>query len=283
LKPALQSICVLKPDLALTDTQWLQLERLEEALVPFKCLTDLLGSSGYPTLSIVYPSLKFIVSRLGLLLEKYKEEGPLKYPEVMTVIKTLRQNVVDRFGLARETVPGAALLASILNPSFRTMSHLSIDSPLRAQTMDLLREQYQKEVAKMPSTHSPATDVTPPSTKKMRFADKHSDHFIQQLFRQEGPKEIDEIKIYFALPPIQPKVSPLRWWIENKGALPVLWRLARRYLAIPGTSIPVERLWSHAGNFVTNKRSSLDPETVSDAVFCYENFAFVPKPGCFPK
>jgi len=42
--------------------------------------------------------------------------------------------------------------------------------------------------------------------------------------------------------------------------------MARRYLAIPATSAPVERVFSIRGNIVTKSRNRLDPETVKKTV-----------------
>jgi len=42
--------------------------------------------------------------------------------------------------------------------------------------------------------------------------------------------------------------------------------MARRYLAIPATSAPVERVFSIGGNIVTESRNRLDPKTVKKTV-----------------
>ncbi|ELT95740.1 hypothetical protein CAPTEDRAFT_140410 [Capitella teleta] len=47
--------------------------------------------------------------------------------------------------------------------------------------------------------------------------------------------------------------------------------LAKKYLAIPATSAPSERVFSTAGNIVTPKRSRLNPEKVNMLVFLAHN------------
>jgi len=51
--------------------------------------------------------------------------------------------------------------------------------------------------------------------------------------------------------------------------------LARKFIIIPATSVPSERLFSDAGNIVSKRRVNLDPETVKALVFMYENQEFV--------
>ena len=45
-------------------------------------------------------------------------------------------------------------------------------------------------------------------------------------------------------------------------------RLARKYLAIPATSVASERMFSYSGGVVTDRRNRLSDDAVSDIVFC---------------
>ena len=73
------------------------------------------------------------------------------------------------------------------------------------------------------------------------------------------------------IPVEQVEKEMLKWWAAKKGELPLLAELAREYLCIPASSSPSERLFSHAGNIVTDTRHSLDPENVSMLLFIKEN------------
>jgi len=42
--------------------------------------------------------------------------------------------------------------------------------------------------------------------------------------------------------------------------------MARRFLAIPATSAPIERVFSIGGNIITKSRNRLSPETVKKSV-----------------
>lgn len=87
------------------------------------------------------------------------------------------------------------------------------------------------------------------------------------------PGEIkDEISQYMSLPAVSVDADPLSWWRQHKAMFPILSRLARKFLAIPATSAPCERVWSTAGNVVTKRRARLTDEHVDCLVFLHENF-----------
>ncbi|KAK5862873.1 hypothetical protein PBY51_018226 [Eleginops maclovinus] len=59
------------------------------------------------------------------------------------------------------------------------------------------------------------------------------------------------------------------FWKER--SLPLLSSLAKRYLVVPGTSVPSERLFSTAGDIVSAERACLDPENVNVFLFLNKN------------
>ena len=65
--------------------------------------------------------------------------------------------------------------------------------------------------------------------------------------------------------------SPLEWQKKNHTRFPYLSVLAKKYLAVPATSVPAERAFSIAGHIVSQKRSCLLPENVNRLVFLAEN------------
>ncbi len=65
--------------------------------------------------------------------------------------------------------------------------------------------------------------------------------------------------------------SPILWWNQQKDTFPTLFKLARRYLSVPGSSVPSEKVFSAAGNIITNKRASPNDETTSMLIFLNAN------------
>ena len=66
---------------------------------------------------------------------------------------------------------------------------------------------------------------------------------------------------------------PLKWWRERRGRFPVLYEMARVYLAIPASSAPSERVFSTAGLVLTDKRKHLMESRVARLMFMKRNMA----------
>jgi len=81
-----------------------------------------------------------------------------------------------------------------------------------------------------------------------------------------------ELDTYFKMPALpSSKVDVLAWWKVHEPVLPLLAEIARKYLCIPASSDPSERLFSASGNVCTKLRSSLDPTNLEMIVYLHEN------------
>jgi hypothetical protein len=60
--------------------------------------------------------------------------------------------------------------------------------------------------------------------------------------------------------------DPLEWWMLHEANFPRLSKLAKKYLCIPATSAPSDRVFSTGGNIVTCHRACLKPESVDRLV-----------------
>ena len=66
--------------------------------------------------------------------------------------------------------------------------------------------------------------------------------------------------------------NPLDWWRTHANDFPTLAILAKKYLCIPATSAPVERLFSHAGLTITAKRNRLAEDVAAELIFLNANW-----------
>src|ERR1043165_6984357 len=92
-----------------------------------------------------------------------------------------------------------------------------------------------------------------------------------------------EVVRYLSCPEEPRNVDPLVWWKDHGPSYPILSNLARKYLSIPSTSVPSERLFSDAGNHISAKRTRLAPDLVDRILFLKRNSThfpmFLPEPN----
>jgi len=72
---------------------------------------------------------------------------------------------------------------------------------------------------------------------------------------------------YFAIPRLPESDDPLAWWKMNASQFPEMAKLACKYLAIPTSSSPAERIFSTAGKVVRPDRACLSDERFDNLMF----------------
>lgn len=93
---------------------------------------------------------------------------------------------------------------------------------------------------------------------------------LDMLFSNNN--EIDnELEKYLKENTINKNVCPLIWWAKNGVSYPRISKMARKYLCIPSTSTPSERVFSTAQNIITAKRNCLFGETAKVLIFLSHN------------
>jgi hypothetical protein len=65
----------------------------------------------------------------------------------------------------------------------------------------------------------------------------------------------------------------LEWWFENKNKYKNLYEVVQKLFCIPATSAASERSFSHAGNFLSDKRVRMNPEKLNKVLILNSEFA----------
>ena len=95
---------------------------------------------------------------------------------------------------------------------------------------------------------------------------------IGRELKHEAGRGDSEFDQYQDAPLLDVWENPMAWWKTHQNVFPRLARLARKYLAVPATSVPSERMFSSAGNFDRRHRSRLDPDNLERAVLLHHHF-----------
>ncbi|XP_045075106.1 E3 SUMO-protein ligase ZBED1-like [Coregonus clupeaformis] len=111
-----------------------------------------------------------------------------------------------------------------------------------------------------------APNESPPCKKKALDA-LFGDSFTQRERKSTSETARAEVLKYRAKDALPLTENAMKWWRSQEKELPVLSTLAKRYLCIPGTSVPAERVFSTAGDIVNAQRSVLQPDHVDQLIF----------------
>ena len=85
-------------------------------------------------------------------------------------------------------------------------------------------------------------------------------------------KEVD--RYLSSIVTIQGFVTILAWWKEHEMFYPHIPMVAKKYLAIPASSVASEPVFSFTGNLVNKKRTRMSPDTVKTMVFLNKNMQY---------
>ena len=91
-----------------------------------------------------------------------------------------------------------------------------------------------------------------------------SDDHLQHL-QDELDRYLKEAEINFR------KDDPLLWWRNHETYFPTIAKLARKYLCIPASTAPSERVFSTAKNILQKKRWRILPERLGKSIFLRQN------------
>ncbi|XP_060903078.1 uncharacterized protein LOC132980771 [Labrus mixtus] len=80
-----------------------------------------------------------------------------------------------------------------------------------------------------------------------------------------------EIQLYRKLPAIPTSQDALAWWWERRTTLALLSELSNSYLCVQASSTPGERVFSTAGDTMSQERAHILPEKVDMQIFLQKN------------
>ena len=93
------------------------------------------------------------------------------------------------------------------------------------------------------------------------------DQAVSKQKKKQNSKKLEielELKKFKSMPNLDRSENPLEWWEKSgKTSFPTLYKTATKYLIIPATSVPSERIFSSAGSILTKKRNRLGPKNAN--------------------
>uniref|UniRef100_A0A3P8TS84 HAT C-terminal dimerisation domain-containing protein n=1 Tax=Amphiprion percula TaxID=161767 RepID=A0A3P8TS84_AMPPE len=222
-------------ELTFTAREWSLLKELVDILKPFAEATHMTQGEKLVTISSVVPSVLALNHHLEKMIPQVRFLGSL--------VRSLQESLKNRF------------LGIFVNVKMATAQY--------GTTVPFSDPVYLKAAALDPAF-------------ALYWVDHHEgDEYLEEeglfaAYRKRQRKDANatpalQLSHYLNLCEGQ---SVLSFWAMHMKALPSLFRVAIRVLAVPATSAPVERVFSHGGIIMRPHRAQMTDRLLANLIFC---------------
>ncbi|XP_023811126.1 zinc finger BED domain-containing protein 4-like isoform X1 [Oryzias latipes] len=197
--------------------------------------------------------------------------GQITHPLGEKLATNLKNNLHERFSALEKVT--ALSMATLSDPRFKELGFCSQGSAHTAIER-LTKECAATMQALLPEAQPQSPPREGPSSQQedgglWALLDRHVG--VQQQVTSTTASATVEVQRYLKEPHIPRTQDPLRYWVTHKVLYPHLYKLAMKFLCTPASSVPCERIFSKAGEIVSQRRNRLKPSTVEKILFLNKN------------
>ncbi|XP_077096440.1 E3 SUMO-protein ligase ZBED1-like [Siphateles boraxobius] len=279
IDPVTTALCLLgKSDLCFTTEERSVIHLTIEALKPFEEATREVSAEKYTSVSKVIP----LVSLLLRASAATERQGSSFATE-------LAQQCQRRFrGIETIHSLGASTFLDIRfkHLAFRDKDHVeAVKKRLLSEMRDVhlaaapqatststLRSVSVPRANSASSETPPMTPCTASSTAKGGIWGDFDSQVLSAQQQQSGSSDsIIEMRRYAEEKVLPRNQDPLVWWRNHEQTFPALSKLAKKYLGVTASSVPSERIFSKAGELISQRRNRLKGKNVNILLFLNKN------------
>lgn len=227
-----------------------------ELLKMFDDATHYVSGDTKVTISLIIPVA------CGLYPNLEKITTKLQTTEGLEVCELLKKGVEARlFQFEKRTVTG---IATMLDPRFKKEA---FRSPFNAaEAMKALEDEL---------TISPTIELEPEEQSQIGVDGLSLIGYVQEKCQTKiKNKRVDSIlalRQYTEKPNSMQSLDPLTYWKTHFLEYPSLAKVVKRYLCIPASSTESERMFSRAGQIISDRRTYLKPKHLNTLLMLNKN------------
>ncbi|XP_025881816.1 zinc finger BED domain-containing protein RICESLEEPER 2-like [Oryza sativa Japonica Group] len=275
-------------------SEWDLFEKIQPILGTMSGATTAFSGSTYPTANVFYPyiakvKIAILASRAQAqtaLLEAARlgQQSRLYEPDPNDVLLvTMADAMLEKFNKYWENTNNIMIIATILDPRFKMRYIRWCFSEFFGETrcvtevaaitdeMEKLYRKYERICRHNQGGNSPhnghsASSSISTTTSLASIIPSGFQSFLQSNAKESSKSEL---LIYLDEPNVSLEDSTfnlLNYWKVNAHRFPVVSNMAKRFLAVPASSVSSESTFSTGGRILDDYRSSLKPETVQALV-----------------
>jgi hypothetical protein len=243
-----------KSDLHLSNEDMKALREQIHLFKPIHQVTEYLSGQNYITTSKIIPLFRELRERI----EDASESRT----------RTLLLDSIDkRYHERNEWIIASALDPQIKLDVFDDHEKEDVINSIKVQCS------WEPQMMQLSQDSQPLLDPATQPTKKRKLnviLDVFEDDKSEEKETQKG----NEIERYLSLPLAEKQTNIHDWWSLREKEFPNLSVLAKKFLSIPATSTPSERVFSKMGDLYQKKRCSLGTKRAEKIIFCNQNGHF---------
>ncbi|XP_059098333.1 zinc finger BED domain-containing protein 4-like [Tigriopus californicus] len=221
-------------------------------LKPLFEATVALSSENRTTGSKIVPITKMLLTNYDIFVQN-SVPGTVRH----NLAKAIKKNLVRRFTSVEDNVKLS--ISTILDPRFKTKCFRDetrgtfATDQIQAELLEVNRQEPVRPKRCSPPVHSSLWET------------------FDSKVVEERPALLD-LQCYLNSP-CQPRwTNPLDWWKQiGREKHPELFQIVKKYLSIPATSVPSERVFSSAGQILSKKRNRLGDENARKMICLHGN------------
>lgn len=249
----------------LTAVEWELIEDCIPLLKPFESMTTELSGEKYPTLSMVIPLIRGLQFTLGNIKPK-TNPGQL--------LKTALSNSISR-RLGSLEGDKISSKSTFMDPRLKKMAFGLMENANKVQKWieeelcTIISENINEDTIN--NVTIPHDDTSIQDQTSLLW--KHFDSKLAQVKTTATPSVMVTLMIrqYLEMPHLERTKNPLDFWKKYKLTFPELYKISLKYLCVPATSVPAERVFSKTGLITNDRRNRLSPKNLDYIIFLNSN------------
>lgn len=242
------------------------LSSIVQFLEPFKTWTDYVEADKCITFHRVWPIYTKVNKHLEITLEKNSQISNSKNFKLIECVKSLGREYIR--SMKGDFDPKMEHnIASALHIKTKKMKKMSAST--REATLKKINELISSDNQIQPLLN---TTKKVKKTKTQNLFDSFADSEDEEIIDSSGSIYCQELEEYLRIShdntSSDDKDDSSEWWFKHRSVFPNLFKLFMRISCIPASSAPSERCFSITGLIITNRRSCILPENVSNVMIC---------------
>ena len=253
-----------KGELNLDTEEVKEIELAVESLRPFEEVTTDISAEKQPTLSKIGPIIQDIIESL-----EQNQQSEIR-DHLHQEMKSRFEDILDsNKEISTSTFLDPRLRDIYFSNKRNTGYEIAKEEILSLMQNDTVGLSNKKEMKQEEEASRPTTSNEKRGFMKRLFSKS------EEIKATQKNKSVDkptlEMQRFMDESIVDLEINLLQWWRDNEALFPLLKKIAKRYLCIPATSVPSERLFSKAGEVVSHKRNGLSGKNVNMILFCNNN------------